>query len=65
MGSQDAHTGGLPPGSQLVGTGLGYYLRMLIAYVPHGLSLPVAYARSISWCSGRKSELNGKLIVIY
>lgn len=40
-------------------------LSMLIACVPDGLSLPVAYARNISWCSGRKSEHNGKLIVIY
>lgn len=40
-------------------------LSMLIAYVPDGLSLLVTYARNISWCSGRKSEHNGKLIVIY
>lgn len=40
-------------------------LSMLIAYVPDGLSLPVAYARSISRCSGRIAEHNGKLIVIY
>lgn len=40
-------------------------LSLLIAYVSDGLSLPVAYARSLSWCSGRNSELNGKLIVIY
>lgn len=52
MGIQDSHTGYSWPSAG--GSWPLLLISMLIAYNRDGLSLAVAYASSISWCSRRE-----------